>query len=224
MKHDSLPARRRPARKRGRPEGAGVAAVTRNNIMRAAVYCFAQSGYAQTSNHDIAHAAGITSGSLYHHFDSKAAIYQEALRHCTITLVETYRSAFTEAADCSCIDQLCRGLEGVIAVSRAWPGMVRFAGNSAAEIRHNRELDWLHAEDAQAFTVLFRELLQTASARGELAAGVTVEDAAQLLVALVSGLSMSHDTDLGEARFAATLRSFECLLKGQLLKTRGPRK
>ena len=83
MKHDSPPARRRPARKRGRPEGAGVAAVTRNNIMRAAVYCFAQSGYAQTSNHDIAQAAGITSGSLYHHFDSKAAIYQEALVRVT---------------------------------------------------------------------------------------------------------------------------------------------
>lgn len=224
MKQDAPRAKTRPARKRGRPEGVGVAAVTRNNIMRAAVYCFAQSGYAQTSNHDIAQAAGITSGSLYHHFDSKAAIYQEALRHCTITLVEAYRSAFTEAADRKCIDQLCLGLERVIAVSRAWPGMIRFAGNAAAEIRHNRELDWLHDDDANAFAALFRELLQAASERGELSVGVSVEDAAQLLLSLISGLSIAHDTDLGEAHFVATMRNFERLLKGQLLKVRGSRK
>ncbi len=224
MKHESQPAKRRPPRKRGRPEGAGVAAVTRTNILRAAVYCFAQSGYAQTSNHDIAHAAGITSGSLYHHFDSKAAIYQEALRHCTITLVETYRSAFAEAADCNCIERLCLGLERVIAVSQAWPGMIRFAGNATGEIRHNRELDWLSDEDAQAFASLFRELLQAGSERGELAAGVSVEEAAQLLLSLISGLSITHDANLGEAHFAATLRSFERLLKGQLLKVRVSRK
>jgi AcrR family transcriptional regulator len=216
--------KRRAARKRGRPEGSGVAALTRNNILRAAVFCFARSGYAQTGNQDIAHAAGITSGSLYHHFDSKAAIYREALRHCTITLVETYRSAFLEAADRSCIEQLCLGLEGVIAVSRAWPGMIRFAGNAAAEIRHNPELDWLHADDAQAFTALFRELLQGARERGELAADVTVEEAAQLLLMLISGLAIAHDAELGEARFAATIRSFERLVEGKLLKKRVARK
>jgi AcrR family transcriptional regulator len=87
-----------PPRRRGRPEGSGVATVTRENILRAAVYCFARSGYAQTSNRDIAQAAGITSGSLYHYFDSKSAIFQAALRQCTLALVETYRAASVEAA------------------------------------------------------------------------------------------------------------------------------
>ena len=103
-----------PPRRRGRPEGSGVATVTRENILRAAVYCFARSGYAQTSNRDIAQAAGITSGSLYHYFDSKSAIFQEALRQCTLALVETYRAASTESAALSCVDQLCLGLERVI--------------------------------------------------------------------------------------------------------------
>lgn len=208
-----------PPRRRGRPEGSGVATVTREKILRAAVYCFARSGYAQTSNRDIAQAAGITSGSLYHYFDSKSAIFQEALRQCTLALVETYRAASTESAALSCVDQLCLGLERVIGLSRDWPGIIRFGGNAAAEIRHNRELEWLRADVADAFPAFFRELMQRAQARGELAEGVGVDDAAGLLLTLTMGLSISHETDGDEDQFAARVRAFERLLRGQLLRT-----
>jgi AcrR family transcriptional regulator len=226
MTSDTQPEMTNPARgpdtttprRRGRPEGSGVAVVTRVNILRAAVYCFARSGYAQTSNRDIAQAAGITSGSLYHYFDSKAAIFQEALRQCTLTLVETYRAACTETSALSCVDQLCHGLERVIGLSRDWPGIIRFGGNAAAEIRHNRELEWLRADVADAFPAFFRELLQRAEARGELAEGVGVDDAAGLLLTLTMGLSISHETDGDEDQFAARVRAFERLLRGQLLR------
>lgn len=208
-----------PPRRRGRPEGSGVATVTRENILRAAVYCFARSGYSQTSNRDIAQAAGITSGSLYHYFDSKAAIFQEALRQCTLALVDTYRAASVETAGRSCVDQLCLGLERVIGLSRDWPGIIRFGGNAAAEIRHNRELEWLRADVAQAFPAFFRELMQRAQARGELAEGVGVDDAAGLLLTLTMGLSISHETDGDEDQFAARVRAFELLLRAQLLRT-----
>ena len=208
-----------PPRRRGRPEGSGVATVTREKILRAAVYCFARSGYAQTSNRDIAQAAGITSGSLYHYFDSKSAIFQEALRQCTLALVETYRAASVEASGRSCVDQLCLGLERVILLSRDWPGIIRFGGNAAAEIRHNRELEWLRADVADAFPAFFRELMQRAEARGELAEGVGVDDAAGLLLTLTMGLSISHETDGDEDQFAARVRAYERLLRGQLLRT-----
>lgn len=208
-----------PPRRRGRPEGSGVATVTRENILRAAVYCFARSGYAQTSNRDIAQAAGITSGSLYHYFDSKAAIFQEALRQCTLALVDTYRGASAEAAGRSCVDQLCLGLERVIGLARDWPGIIRFGGNAAAEIRHNRELEWLRADVAQAFPAFFRELMQRAEARGELAEGVSVDDAAGLLLTLTMGLSISHESDGDQDQFAARVRAFELLLRAQLLRT-----
>jgi len=205
-------------RRRGRPEGSGVAAVTRENILRAAVYCFASSGYAQTSNRDIAQAAGITSGSLYHYFDSKAAIFQEALRQSTLMLVDAYRAACAEAAALSCVDQLCLGLERVIGLSHDWPGIIRFGGNAAAEIRHNRELEWLRADIAQAFPNFFRELMQRAEEHGELAEGTRVDDAAGLLLTLTIGLSISHETDGDEQQFAARVRAFERLLRGKLLR------
>ncbi len=41
---------------------------------------FAERGYGQTTVRDIADAAGILSGSLYHHFDSKESMVDEILR------------------------------------------------------------------------------------------------------------------------------------------------
>lgn len=205
-----------PARRRGRPQGSGVAAATRERILRAAIHRFAQSGYAQTGNQDIAREAGITSGSLYHYFDSKAALFHAALRHCTVALLDAYRGACRDAATQSVVDQLCLGLERVIALAREWPGIVRFGGNASAEIRHNRELDWLGSDLARAFPEFFRDLVREAARRGEIAAEVDQDDVAALLLALTMGLSISHDADGDEEPFAARLRAYERLLRGEL--------
>jgi AcrR family transcriptional regulator len=51
----------------------------RSEILETAASLIATSGL-RTSLHDIAHAAGIQTGSLYHHFDSKEALLVELLR------------------------------------------------------------------------------------------------------------------------------------------------
>lgn len=51
----------------------------REELLSIAARLFAGQGYAQTSVRDIADAAGILSGSLYHHFSSKEAMLQEIL-------------------------------------------------------------------------------------------------------------------------------------------------
>lgn len=52
----------------------------RNELLLIAAREFATHGYAATTVRDIADAAGILSGSLYHHFASKEAMLQEILR------------------------------------------------------------------------------------------------------------------------------------------------
>jgi AcrR family transcriptional regulator len=52
---------------------------TRNRILEAAESCFAQSGYDGTSVAQICQEAGVSKGALYHHFDSKQAIFLELL-------------------------------------------------------------------------------------------------------------------------------------------------
>ncbi|MDI2029747.1 TetR/AcrR family transcriptional regulator [Saccharopolyspora sp. TS4A08] len=67
-----LSARNRPARENGSERRAELLAI--------AGELFATRGFLATTVRDIADAAGILSGSLYHHFDSKEAMVDEILR------------------------------------------------------------------------------------------------------------------------------------------------
>jgi TetR/AcrR family transcriptional regulator, cholesterol catabolism regulator len=59
---------------------------------------FAQKGYRATTVREIADAAGILSGSLYHHFDSKESIGDEILSGFIGEVLANYRSAVADAA------------------------------------------------------------------------------------------------------------------------------
>jgi AcrR family transcriptional regulator len=52
------------------------AAATRENILTAARTMFAAQGYAASAARDIAAAAGVTMGALFHHFGSKAGLFR----------------------------------------------------------------------------------------------------------------------------------------------------
>ena len=60
---------------------------------------FAQKGYRATTVREIADAAGILSGSLYHHFDSKESIGDEILSGFINEVLANYRAAVAEATD-----------------------------------------------------------------------------------------------------------------------------
>jgi AcrR family transcriptional regulator len=58
---------------------------------------FAQKGYRATTVREIADAAGILSGSLYHHFDSKESIADEILSGFINEVLADYRDAVASA-------------------------------------------------------------------------------------------------------------------------------
>jgi AcrR family transcriptional regulator len=61
---------------------------TRNQILQAALSCFADKGYYQTTMDDIVTASGLSKGSLYWHFKSKQELF--------IALVEWFFSEVNE--------------------------------------------------------------------------------------------------------------------------------
>ncbi len=63
----------------------------RIQLLEIAARLFATNGYSQTTVRDIADEAGILSGSLYHHFDSKEAMLDEILRGFLGRLYERYQ-------------------------------------------------------------------------------------------------------------------------------------
>jgi AcrR family transcriptional regulator len=69
----------------------------RADVVRLAGELFAQKGYRATTVREIADAAGILSGSLYHHFDSKESIGDEILSAFINDVLADYRGAVTGA-------------------------------------------------------------------------------------------------------------------------------
>lgn len=63
----------------------------RNELLAIAAGLFAERGLRATTVRDIADAAGILSGSLYHHFDSKESMVDEILRGFLDELFGRYR-------------------------------------------------------------------------------------------------------------------------------------
>jgi len=68
----------------------------RAEILRLAADLFAERGFKATTMRDIAEAAGVLSGSLYHHFDSKESIIEELLREYVDELLADYRRIIAE--------------------------------------------------------------------------------------------------------------------------------
>ena len=68
----------------------------RDALIAIAADLFAERGYRSTTVREIAEAAGVLSGSLYHHFDSKESIIDELLSSYLDELLATYREIVTE--------------------------------------------------------------------------------------------------------------------------------
>src|SRR5579883_3419414 len=94
-----MSARRRqklpPPKRRGRPPGA-TSDATRARILRAARECFARTGYASTTNKDIADSAGITAAAIYQYFDSKTALYMATVEGAQAELVPEFRAVLAK--------------------------------------------------------------------------------------------------------------------------------
>ena len=75
------------------------ASARRADVVRLAGQLFAQKGYRATTVREIADAAGILSGSLYHHFDSKESIGDEILSDFMYEILADYHAAAASGGD-----------------------------------------------------------------------------------------------------------------------------
>jgi AcrR family transcriptional regulator len=113
--------------------GAGTASVNgalrsrrRADMVAIAAELFAQKGYRATTVREIADAAGILSGSLYHHFDSKESIGDEILSGFINEVLADYRGAVVEAADPrAALEQIVRSTSRTLSRHRAALAMLQ---------------------------------------------------------------------------------------------------
>jgi AcrR family transcriptional regulator len=81
--------------------GAGELPVSerRGAILAIAAEMFARKGFAATTVREIADEAGILSGSLYHHFDSKESMIDEIISAFIDEMVTSYRDIIESTGD-----------------------------------------------------------------------------------------------------------------------------
>lgn len=100
----------------GARQGRGNGAGRRAEILDVAANVFARMGFVAATVRDIGDEAGILSGSLYHHFESKDAILEELLRPFLDELRATYDAiAQSDAPPGEQVQQLVRAVYQLVA-------------------------------------------------------------------------------------------------------------
>jgi AcrR family transcriptional regulator len=81
------------------PLSPSEAGTRRTELLQIAADLFAQQGFKNTTVRDIANAAGILSGSLYHHFNSKESMVDEILSDFQDELLQKYDEIVSSELD-----------------------------------------------------------------------------------------------------------------------------
>jgi AcrR family transcriptional regulator len=101
-------------------KSAPIPSERRAHLVRLAGELFAEKGFRATTVREIADAAGILSGSLYHHFDSKESIGDEILSGFLDDVLAGYRAAAEGTEDPRvAIEQIVRSSTATLSKHRA---------------------------------------------------------------------------------------------------------
>ena len=91
-----VPVNRDKSHKRTQAERS---ATTRGALLTAARELFTERGFAATGREDIAAAAGVTRGALYHHFPNKEAVFRAVFEDLEAEMMERVLVAADKATD-----------------------------------------------------------------------------------------------------------------------------
>ena len=192
----------------GRPP-ASSSAETRGRIIDVARRCFAELGYEATTNQAIANEAGITTGAIYHYFDSKLDIYKAVLDEVQERVYKRFGAAERSAS--TFVGKMEAVLGTAHELNNDDPSLARFLGASRIDRRRVPELtSELGRGDARR-SEFFENIVDCGIATGEIAAG----DRAAMLAyieAFTIGLTdgLSHD----QRDHRQALDGFKLVLKG----------
>lgn len=156
------------------------AAVTRQALISAAAEVFGTDGYAMATLPAISRRAGVSSGALHFHFPNKDAL-AAAVESAAAESVRALTEECTAAADSrlqALVDAVCRLMVAVTGDAVVRAGF-RLGGDPSRK-SEAKLYDWWYG--------WVQESLAQARGDGELAEGVSADDAAVVIVAATVGL------------------------------------
>ena len=162
-------------------------------LLAVALRLRARRGYAAVGLRDVAAEAGVTTGSIYHHFPSKEALVRAAVdHHMDLVLAEQDELS---AAGGTAAERLLRLVDWLVSAERPDSGWRRdFSVVVNVELRKAPGFERVYGRLRKRFTRLVAEPLADGVASGELVLpeGTTVDDVATAFMAGVVGLLQMH--------------------------------
>jgi AcrR family transcriptional regulator len=188
-------------------------AQTRARIVGAAMRCVAEVGYSRATIREIATAADMTSGSLYHYFPNKSELLTATVREIDEIASPRLRAAAARLDDV--VDRVEAVLDELDRLMREYPDLAAFDRAMRAEsIAHPRSGRAPHT-GLKALRDIINEIVQDAHGRGALPPDTDPGAAVNAIYALARGLT-ERAASLTPEAYAATLGSARELIRGTL--------
>ena len=206
-------ARRPAARRLGRPP-ASDSNVTRERILTTARTTFSELGYASTTNKHLAAAADVTTGAIYHYFESKLDLYRAVYDTSQALVYDRFEAAVDGAAS------FVSGLEVVLDLAHEMnntdPSLARFLGAVRIDARRNPELRQIFRTGYVRRESFFESLVDLGISTGE----IDVDDRERVVVLIrvvLIGLVDAVSDDQGVHRTA--IEGIKRLVEGKLVRS-----
>ena len=171
-------------------------AAKRASIVDAAAGCFAEKGFERTTTADICRAAGISSGSLFHYFPNKRAMFTAIFTDDAVETAARLEAAAQADDPWEALLDIVTDLAGQV----AHPAVVRLVLEAAAQAARDEEFAQLVQRNDGALRDGLAVLVGRAADAGLIDPGVTPRAAASwvagLIDAMISRASLDPDLDL----------------------------
>lgn len=200
---------------------------TRQRILAAARECFSKYGYSKTTNKDIAQAADITTGAIYHYFSSKQALFAEVTNEVSRVVFDEFERVVADEP--TFVGQFRALLDAASKLHAEDHSLARFSAIYPIEAQRHPELaSVLDPMLAGRAAVFFQQMAQEATERGELPGDMPPEDVAHVIGAITLGLAnygaLSPAVDEHRAAVVALQRIFSRAFEPPAPKRRSPTK
>ena len=201
-----------PPRRRGRPPDT-KSSETREAILSGARQLFGERGYGSVTNKDLAAAAGVTTGALYHYVESKLELYLEVHRDMQVQIYRRFQVA--ESSQQTFIGKLEAVLDAAHDLNREDPSLTKFVGAVRADTRRHPEISEALGDSITTRERFFMDIVEAGIASGE----VRREDAELLqefIRLILVGLTDGANHALEQQRRA--IDSIMAVVRGELVR------
>lgn len=167
------------------------ALVTRENILTAALDVFSQRGFSAARLEDIAQAAEVTRGAIYHHFASKEDLYKALVTERSAGINQLAAEIISqEGTPIEILRRLLISLFEYGEENEEYRALLELAINKV-ELSKGLESIWEDTlKGRRQLAAVFQETLSQGIQAGEIRSDLPVESAAWALVSFMNGVGL----------------------------------